>query len=125
MVSEQVSADFQATNQVFENEVVAKGNYAAIDRVYTKNARILPPGAEMITGRENIRGFWKEAIAGMGVASLKLSSLDVEVLGDTAIEVGRAEINTGTGSIAVKYVVVWKREDGAWKWHVDIWNPAS
>ena len=22
-----------------------------------------------------------------------------------------------------KYVVHWKQEDGAWKWHIDIWNP--
>jgi hypothetical protein len=21
-----------------------------------------------------------------------------------------------------KYIVIWKRENGAWKWHRDIWN---
>jgi hypothetical protein len=28
-------------------------------------------------------------------------------------------------SLDVKYVVVWKREDDLWKWHIDIWNPNS
>ena len=28
-------------------------------------------------------------------------------------------------TMSVKYVVVWKRENGAWKWHVDIWNPSA
>ncbi|MBX6742617.1 MAG: hypothetical protein IRY87_11310 [Acetobacteraceae bacterium] len=39
-------------------------------------------------------------------------------------EVGRAEL-TLTGAeapVEVKYVVLWKREDGVWKWDVDIWN---
>jgi ketosteroid isomerase-like protein len=43
--------------------------------------------------------------------------------GDTVVEIGRAEIVTNGGAtVAVKYVVHWKQEDGRWKWNTDIWN---
>ena len=114
------------TNRIFEQEVVARGDFDALDRVYTSGARILPPGAEMISGRENIKNFWKAAIAAMGVTSGKLETVEAETSGDAIFEIGRAElVFAAGGAVTVKYVVVWKQEDGAWKWHVDIWNPNS
>jgi ketosteroid isomerase-like protein len=119
-------ADFIATNHIFEAEVVGKGDFDALDRVYTSGARILPPGAEMIAGLPGIKEFWKQAAVALDVASVKLNTVDAEFLGDTAVEIGRANIHTnGDATIDVKYVVVWKLEDGAWKWHIDIWNPVS
>jgi ketosteroid isomerase-like protein len=116
--------DLRETNRIFEEEVVLKGNYDALDRVYTADARILPPGADMIAGREAIKGFWKAAIAAMNVASGKLETVDAQAAGNVIYEIGRAELLTKDGSTAhVKYVVIWKKEDGAWKWHIDIWNP--
>lgn len=119
--------DLLATNRIFEEEVVGKGDFDALERVYTKGARILPPGGEMQSGYDSIKAFWKGAAAALGVTACKLNSVDVDFLEDTAIEIGRATIsilNEGVaGAIEVKYVVVWKNEDGAWKWHIDIWNP--
>jgi len=37
-------------------------------------------------------------------------------------EVGRAVLTLGGQQAAAKYVVVWRQEDGRWRWHVDIWN---
>lgn len=119
------ATDLRETNRIFEEDVVAKGNFNALDRVYTSNARILPPGAEMIAGIEPIKAFWKQAAAAMGVTAVELRSVDVEFLGDTATEIGRATLVTGSGEVHVKYVVIWKKEDGVWKWHVDIWNPVA
>lgn len=111
------------TNRIFEDEVVGKRNFDALERTYTANARILPPGTEMITGRENIKAFWKETIAQMGATAAKLESVDIQEGEDTMIEIGRAVISlAGGASVTGKYVVVWKREDGAWKWDTDIWN---
>jgi ketosteroid isomerase-like protein len=60
----------------------------------------------------------------MGVSSGSLQSVEAETIGDTIIEIGRAELVMTGGVLAtVKYVVVWKQEDGRWKWHIDIWNP--
>jgi hypothetical protein len=39
------------------------------------------------------------------------------------VEIGRAELVLANGqAVPVKYVVHWKNEGGAWKWHTDIWN---
>ncbi len=50
---------FRTTNRVFEEEVVGSGDFGALSRVYTREARILPPGAPMVTGLDAITGFWR------------------------------------------------------------------
>jgi ketosteroid isomerase-like protein len=120
--------DIQQTNRIFEQEVAAKRNIDALDQVYTRDARILPPGGEMIRGRENVKNFWRGAIESMGVKTVKLQTVDFERLGDAGLEIGRATLDfaaAGAPSVAVKYVVLWKREDGEWKWDVDMWSPVS
>jgi ketosteroid isomerase-like protein len=62
------------------------------------------------------------------VGQVALSTQQVDVSGNLAAEVGTAELTvTGPGSqssrVPVKYVVVWKRQDGGpWLMAVDIWN---
>jgi ketosteroid isomerase-like protein len=119
-----ILAAMAATNAVFDTELVNTGNFDLLDRVYTADARILPPGAPMIAGRENIKEFWKQAIAALGVKSAKLATVDAEMTGDSVVEIGKADLVVADGSsVTLKYVVHWKQEDGLWKWHVDIWNP--
>jgi ketosteroid isomerase-like protein len=118
-----VKQSIQATNRLFETEVVGSRNFDALDSVYATDARILPPGAEMVSGRANIKEFWKNAVTTMNVTACRLETVDVEMLGDSAYEIGRATLTMqGGGTAEGKFVVVWKQEDGAWKWHVDIWN---
>jgi hypothetical protein len=57
----------QVTNERFCHEVIGKGKFDAIDHVYTAGARILPPGAPLMEGREAIKGFWQAAIAALGI----------------------------------------------------------
>jgi ketosteroid isomerase-like protein len=122
-VPEAIAAAMRQTNHLFNTEVSGKRNFAALDNVYTADARILPPGAPMIAGREAIKSFWAQAMAGMDVASAVLATVDSEMAGDGVVEIGRADLTTHAGqSVAVKYVVHWKQEDGLWKWHTDIWN---
>jgi ketosteroid isomerase-like protein len=112
----------RTTNQIFEEEVVRKRNFQALERVYTKDARILPPGAPMVSGRDAIIDFWKSAIEGLGIEDGQLQSVDL-IVSDFITEIGRASLKLADGSgVDAKYVVTWKREDGSWKWHVDIWN---
>lgn len=117
--------DLAATNRIFEEEVVGKGDFGALSRVYTRGARLMPPGAPMVTGIPGIAGYWKGAAAALGVTRVKLHTVELTVTGDTAQELGRVEIFTRSGGDAPlrsKYVVLWKREDGAWKWDVDCFN---
>jgi ketosteroid isomerase-like protein len=118
--------DFRKTNQVFEDEVVGKGDFDALARVYTKDATVMPPDGGIITGMENIKAFWKGAAEARGATAVPLTSVSIQIVGDTAYEIGRAVIHRKDApAINVKYVVVWKQEDGVWKWHVDIWNAAA
>ena len=119
--------EFRATNRVFEEEVVGRGDFGALERVYTREARLLPPGVPMVTGLAAIAEFWRRAAAALGVEAVKLRTVSLDVLGDRAQEVGRAELTVkgGGAPAALKYVVLWKREDGSWRWDVDIWNADS
>lgn len=53
----------------------------------------------------------------------KLVSVNAHLAGASVIVVGRAQLFLSEGlSAEAKYVVEWKQEDGAWKWHTDIRN---
>ncbi len=116
-----------STNQIFHDEVFGRRNLAALDDIYTKDARILPPGAPMIAGREAIKAFWGNVIESLNATSAELTSVDVMPAGDGLVEIGRATLMAApqgqpAAQMDVKYVVYWRQEDGHWKWHVDIWN---
>jgi ketosteroid isomerase-like protein len=122
-VSDSIQVEMQKVNALFGETVVKARNFAALDQIYTVDARILPPGADLIEGREKIMGFWQAAVAGMSVQDAKLVSVNAHLAGDSIIEIGRAKLFLPDGQSAeVKYVVEWKQEGGAWKWHTDIWN---
>jgi ketosteroid isomerase-like protein len=120
----------QNTNELFNREVFGKRNFAALDDIYTRDARILPPGAPMISGREAIRKFWSDLVQAANATSAVLSSVDVMRVGEGAVEIGKATLTVeppgeSAGQMEVKYVVYWQQEEGRWKWHVDIWNQNS
>ena len=112
----------KAANKVLMAHVAA-GNAAGIAACYSKKAILMPPGAPALKGSKNIAGFWAGAIT-QGVKSVTLKTQEVDELGTTAIESGafawkgdgRAVLGTG------KYIVVWKKDAGAWKLHRDIYN---
>lgn len=115
-----------AANRRFE-EAFNRGDIAgAVEGVYTRDARVLPPGAEMVQGRDNIVQFWQGAVQQMGLKRVELSTVELEAQGDTAYEIGRATLTVGDGQQAVgKYVVIWNQEGGSWRWHIDIFNMNS
>ena len=117
-------------NDLFNTEVVQNRNIAALDDVYTSDARILPPGSAMISGREAIKAFWANWLQSVNPKSAVLTSVDMMPFDDGAVEIGRATVTAALpgqpdAQMEVKYVVYWKREGGRWKWHVDIWNQNS
>jgi len=107
-------------------EAFNKGDAAAVANMYTMDARVLPPNAEMVEGRGNIQKFWQGAMTA-GVKMVSLETVHVETQGNVAVEVGRYTTTTpGAGGTTTtdkgKYVVMWKREGGSWKLAVDIFN---
>jgi ketosteroid isomerase-like protein len=116
------------TNALFNAEVFGKRNFDALDQIYTAEARILPPGAPLISGRVAIKKFWSDLIQSMNAKAAVLESVDVQVAGDGLVEIGLATLTAeppgqSALQLEMKYVVYWRQEDGLWKWHVDIWNP--
>jgi ketosteroid isomerase-like protein len=123
VVPAEVAAAMRKTNDLFCSQVIGQQKFDLLDQVYTKDARILPPGAEMMAGREQIKTFWKQAVDGLSITSAKLETVDADACGSQVMEVGKASLVTANGqTVAVKYVVYWKQEDQLWKWAVDIWN---
>jgi ketosteroid isomerase-like protein len=125
--TQQLQQAMAKTNDLFSREVFGNRNFAALDQIYTRDARILPPGAEMISGREAIKKFWTDLVQSANAISAVLASVDVMPAGDGAVEIGKATLTIAPqgapAQVEAKYVVYWRQEDGRWKWHVDIWNP--
>ncbi len=100
----------------------AERDMAHVAGLYTLDARLLPPGSPIIEGRPAIEHAWKQAAH--LVKSFTLATVDVELFGELAHETGRLILYGLDGSIAAegKYLVVWKKFDGAWLIHRDCWN---
>lgn len=119
-------AQIAQANQTFE-EAARRGDAERLASLYTLDAIAFPPDAPMVKGRQNIKELWGSVIRDMGLKSVNLKTVDLEVAGDTAYEVGEATLRLeprgGQATNAVvKYVVVWKKVDGQWRLHRDIWN---
>jgi uncharacterized protein (TIGR02246 family) len=121
----------QAIEQVNAQVMAAfkAGDAATIASHYSDTAKMLPPDATEIAGREAIQELWQGWLDD-GLKDLILKASEVEASGDLAYEIGSfsmqapAENNT-TMTAAGNYVVVWKcGADGNWRLHVDTWNDA-
>lgn len=105
-------------------EAFNKGDAAAVAAMYTQDAYVLPPGADMVKGRNAIEALWRANMQQIG--DVKCTALDVKPLGrNAAREIGACSFKTKAqppqdGSL--KYAVVWEKEGGQWKLLQDIWN---
>jgi uncharacterized protein (TIGR02246 family) len=114
-------ADIAAVNRKFE-QAAANGDLDLLASLYTKDAVALPPDGPFVKGRENIKQMWGTIAQQIGLKSVKLQTVELEVSGDSANEVGEAQLTLASGTAVVKYVVVWKKAEGGWHLHRDIWN---
>ena len=119
----QDKATIQSLNDKFAQAFNA-GDSAAVAALYTEDAVILPPGAEMAKGRSAIQSFWKAAAEQLGDA--KLTAVDVKPLGSSAArEIGTFSLRTKgqqPHEINGKYVVIWEKVGSDWRLATDIWN---
>ena len=82
----------------------ARSDAAALAAIYTNNAQLLPPNSAIIFGSNNIQHFWQQ--------------------GEYATEIGSYHIQGEAGKTLDKgkYMILWKKENGQWKYHRDILN---
>lgn len=122
MTADEARATIQARNDVFDALFAARDS-EGLGNLYTTDARIIPPDAPDLTGREAIAGYWNAAFSAVSRA---------EVVTDEAIPFGsdhileRAHLKLygldGELLAGGKAVVLWAQEDGEWKLKWDSWN---
>ena len=86
----------------------------------------MPPNSEPVKGRPAIEKLFQMMMAA-GINGVSLTAQEVEAHGNIATEVGAYSVKDSTGKELDrgKYMVVWKRIEGQWKLHRDIWNSSN
>jgi uncharacterized protein (TIGR02246 family) len=99
-----------------------KHDAASLAMTYTEDARLMPFNVPMLTGRTGIHSFW-QARFNQGLSHIEKTPIEVQVLGDTAVEMSRYVVTLGERKVQGKDMLVWRRgTDGRWRIAADIWN---
>ncbi len=116
------ASEIAAVNQTF-SACVANGDLDKLMTLYTGDASFIAPNSDFLQGRDEIRGFF-QAVLDMGIKEVKLSTNEIDLQGDTAIEVGTYEllVEGGVQADHGKFMVVWKKTSGDWQLHRDMIN---
>jgi uncharacterized protein (TIGR02246 family) len=104
-----------------------RGDAKAVAAMYTADAYVLPPGAEMVKGRKAIEALWHGEMKEIG--DVKCTTINVKPLGPKAArEIGSCSFKTKAQppqSATIKYAVVWEKSGRSWKLLQDIWNASK
>jgi uncharacterized protein (TIGR02246 family) len=98
------------------------GDAAAVAALYAKDAKLMPPGAEPVSGTSGIQAFFAADIK-QG-AKNTLTTGDVVGFGDYALETGGWVANSAEGKHLDHgpYMTLYKKEGASWKIVRDTWN---
>lgn len=115
-------AAIEAQNKKYM-QAFEKGDAQAIADFYSSNAMVLPSNSDVVKGKDAIKALF-QAFIDSGVKGGSLTTVEVERFGDTANEVGVYTLKDASGKEIDKgkYIVIWKRENGQWRFHRDIFN---
>ncbi len=96
---------------------------AGIAALYTEDAQLLPPDAEIVNGRAAIQEFFARTNP-PGGAQIEIATVETQVFGDHAYRQGSFTLKgPGNGDAAAgKFIELWKKVDGKWLIHRDIWS---
>lgn len=117
-----IQAQIEAANTAFMRHF-ENHDAAALAELYTEEAQLLPPNSDFVTGKPAIQAFWN-ALFEMGIDKATLEIVELEQCGDTAVEISHYTM-LGPGDQPLdsgKYIVIWKKVNGQWKLHRDIFN---
>jgi uncharacterized protein (TIGR02246 family) len=118
--------EIQAAQDRLAAAIAARDADSAV-QLYTDSARLFPLGAPDCLDRNAIAGFFAGAFDN-GIVGARFSTGEVEGNDEQAVETGRYELFAeppGAGRVRVaegRYLVVWKKVDGQWRIHRDMFN---
>lgn len=100
-----------------------QGDASRIAALYGRDAQLLPANHEFVSGQPAIQAFW-QGLMQLGIAAVKLETLEVEGMGQHAYEVGRYTIHSSDGKMIDfgKYIVTWQKTAGHWTMYRHIWT---
>jgi len=113
-------AGISAGNKKFE-EAVAKGDAAAIAKLYAEDAEVLPPDSPPKKGREAIQKEFSGLVAAF--KKITLTTHEVYPMGNLALEVSSWKLEDASGKGPEgKYMVLWKKNGSTWQLYRDMWS---
>ncbi len=113
-------AGIEAGNRKFE-EAVAKGDAAALAKLYAPDAEIFPPGAPPVKGREGIQKEFTGLVSAFKKITLK--TREVHPMGNLALEVSTWKLEDAAGKGPEgKALVLWKKNGSTWQLYRDMWS---
>ena len=118
----EVAEQIHEANERFQAAIRAADS-ATMPLLYTRDAKVLPPNADEVSGTQAIERYWQSFFE-LGIAGAQPVTEEVIPMGEYALEVGHYSVFDAAGSPIDrgKIMVLWKNEDGVWKMHRDTWN---
>ena len=104
-------------------ERYAANDAAGVAALYTEDAQLLPPDMEIVSGRAAIQEFVAKTNPPGGPA-FEIATVETLVFGDHAHRQGSFTVNSpdGTSLETGKFLELWKKADGKWLIHRDMWS---
>ena len=127
-LAQDLRSTIEAGNTAF-NQAFTKGDAAAVTKLYTSDAKLLPPADKIVSGDTEIQAFWKSLIDA-GITDHKIETVQIEEAGDTAVVAGKWQATgkdsqgkpaTFKGSV----MKVLERQGENWKTSLHTWNIAQ
>ena len=111
------------------NQAFNKGDAAAVAKLYTSDAKLLPPADKIVSGDKEILAFWRSLIDA-GVTDHKIETIQIEEAGDTAVMAGKWQAmgKDAQGKAAIfkgNVMKVLERQGDTWKTSLQTWNIAQ
>ncbi len=92
-MSTEIRNAIATVNQKFLS-AFSRGDAAGLAATYTSNGQALPTNSDIIEGRTALEGFW-QAVLDMGIKSATLETIELDIQGNTAIEIGKYTMQGG------------------------------
>ena len=125
VLAQSAEADLRAQTEKMDRaweKAYNAGDAAALTALYTKDAKVMAPGAEVASGTSAIQKLFAADVA-QGVKNT-LTLGDVVGFGDYALETGTFVATSAEGKHLDhgSFMTLLKKVDGGWKIHRDTWN---